>query len=44
MCELGPPPYAITAPDGSELGNRWDEAQRMKDMVRTLWREVNGTS
>lgn len=42
MCELGPPPYAITAPDGAELSNRWDEAQRMHDIVRTLWREVNG--
>ena len=43
MCELGPPPYAITAPDGSELTNRWDEAQRMRDIVRGLWREVTGS-
>lgn len=42
MCELGPPPYAITAPDGHELTNRWDEARRMQDIVRDLWREVNG--
>lgn len=42
MCELGPPPYAITAPDGAELSDRWDEAQRMRDIVRGLWREVNG--
>ena len=42
MCELGPPPYAITAPDGSELTNRWDEAQRMRDIVRGLWSEVSG--
>lgn len=40
MCELGPPPYAITAPDGSELSNRWDEARRMRDIVLDLWREV----
>lgn len=40
LCELGPPPYAITAPDGRELTDRWDEAQRMHDIVRTLWREV----
>lgn len=42
MCELGPPPYAITAPDGSELTNRWDEARRMRDIVRRLWAEVGG--
>ena len=42
MCELGPPPYAITAPDGRELSNRWDEAQRLRDIVRALWREVAG--
>ena len=40
MCELGPPPYAITAPDGRELSDRWDEAQWMRDIVRALWREV----
>jgi sugar phosphate isomerase/epimerase len=44
MCELGPPPYAITAPDGRELTNRWDEAQRMRDIVRGLWAEVGGAS
>lgn len=42
MCELGPPPYAITAPDGRELTNRWDEAKRMRDIVRGLWSEVAG--
>lgn len=42
MCELGPPPYAITAPDGRELSNRWDEAQRLRDIARALWREVGG--
>lgn len=42
MCELGPPPYAITAPDGRELTDRWEEAQDMRDIVRGIWREVNG--
>lgn len=42
MCELGPPPYAITAPDGRELTDRWEEAQDMRDIVRAVWREVNG--
>ena len=31
-----------TAPDGRELTNRWDEAQRMRDIVRGLWSEVSG--
>ena len=40
MCELGPPPYAITAPDGRELTDRWQEAQRMRDIARGLWDEA----
>lgn len=44
MCELGPPPYAITAPDGRELSDRWQEAQLMRDLVRGLWRELTGES
>ena len=24
-CELGPPEYAMTGPDGREMSNRWDE-------------------
>lgn len=40
LCELGPPPYAITGPDGRELSDRWAEALAMKDMVRTLWRRI----
>ncbi len=37
LCELGPPEYAMTGPDGYELSDRWQEALMMKDMVRTLW-------
>ncbi len=37
LCELGPPPYAITGADGRELSDRWQDALVMKDMIRGLW-------
>ena len=40
LCELGPPPYAITGPDGTELSDRWQDALVMKDMVRSLWQRI----
>jgi len=40
LCELGPPEYAMTGPDGYELSDRWQEAQTMKDMIRDLWAQV----
>jgi len=40
LCELGPPPYAITGPDGGELSDRWQDALRMKDMIRALWQRI----
>src|ERR1700692_1211379 len=40
LCELGPPPYAITGPDGAELSDRWQDALAMKDMVRALWQRI----
>lgn len=40
LCELGPPEYAITGPDGYELSDRWQEAGMLKDMARDLWRRV----
>jgi hypothetical protein len=41
LCELGPPPYAITGPDGAELSDRWQDALVMKDMIRALWQRIN---
>src|SRR4051795_10935439 len=40
LCELGPPPYAITGPDGAELSDRWQDALVMKDMVLALWHRI----
>jgi len=40
LCELGPPPYAITGPGGLELSDRWEDALKMKDMVRALWQRI----
>jgi hypothetical protein len=40
LCELGPPPYAITGPDGAELSDRWQDALVMKQMIRALWQRI----
>jgi hypothetical protein len=40
LCELGPPDYAITAADGRELSDRWEEALTLSHWARELWREV----
>jgi hypothetical protein len=40
LCELGPPPYAITGPDGAELSDRWRDALAMKQMIRALWQRI----
>ena len=42
VCELGPPEYAMTGPDGHEMSNRWEEAQLIKTWVREIWDELGG--
>ncbi len=37
LCELGPPEYAMTGPDGQELSNRWEEALIIKSWVQDIW-------
>ena len=37
LCELGPPPYAITDAQGDELSNRWEEALVIKTWVQEIW-------
>jgi hypothetical protein len=37
LCELGPPPYAITDATGDELSDRWQEALTIKAWVEEIW-------
>lgn len=41
LVELGPPPYAMTGPDGEELSDRWEEALQMQRMIRALWNRLD---
>jgi len=43
LCELGPPPYAITGPDGLELYDRWAEALEMRERVAAIWARLEKT-
>jgi hypothetical protein len=38
--ELGPPPYAITGPDGEELSDRWQEATTLRELVHERWSRI----
>ena len=37
LCELGPPPYAITDAEQQELSDRWEESLRIRDWANELW-------
>lgn len=41
LCELGPPPYAMTDASQNELSNRWDESLKIRDWVRDIWRDLD---
>jgi hypothetical protein len=40
LCELGPPPYAMTDGDRRELSDRWEEALIIREWVRETWAEL----
>ena len=40
LCELGPPPYAITDREQRELSDRWEESLRIRDWALDIWREL----
>ena len=40
LCELGPPEYAMTGPDGREMSNRWEEALVIKGWIKEMWAEM----
>ena len=42
LCELGPPEYAMTGPDGREMSNRWQEALQIKSWVHQIWDDLGG--
>lgn len=42
LCELGPPEYAMTGPDGREMSDRWAEALILKARAEALWSDLGG--
>jgi len=40
LCELGPPPYAITDGNRRELSDRWEEALTIREWVHEIWGEL----
>jgi hypothetical protein len=42
LCELGPPPYAITDGKQRELSDRWQESLQIAEWVRQIWSDLDG--
>ena len=43
LCELGPPPYAMTDAEQLELSDRWEEAAIIRGWVEEIWAETAPT-
>ena len=41
LCELGPPPYAITDGDQRELSDRWQESLKISEWAQEIWRDFD---
>lgn len=41
LCELGPPPYAITDANQAELSDRWQEALQIRTWVQQIWTSLD---
>ena len=37
LCELGPPPYAMTDGNQEELSDRWQEALQIRAWIQAIW-------
>lgn len=40
LCELGPPPYAMTDANQAELSDRWQEALTIRGWVEAIWAQA----
>jgi len=40
LCELGPPPYAITDKNQRELSDRWQEGLMIRQWVEEIWADL----
>jgi len=41
LCELGPPPYAMTDANQAELSDRWQEALQIRSWVEETWSSLD---
>jgi hypothetical protein len=41
LCELGPPPYAMTDANQAEMSDRWQEALKIRDWVEGIWTSLD---
>lgn len=41
LCELGPPPYAMTDGEQNELSDRWLESLQIREWARMIWTELD---